>query len=140
MTLTDAQIRNLLAMEYQASPGPWTKADDAHGIRCPAQGYSITGVSIKGIILEENRDIIIAARNHLRELCEEVLRLRAASDHTRALCQEVLRLRVANDDLEQRNADLYEIAGQRFDFVEEQREAAKDGALRESDNGDGDPA
>lgn len=91
MTLTDAQIRGLLEMEEKATPGPlaWDgRSVDDDGYVFIGQGSYLGETLIQLADTYEGAsddcDLLAAARNHLRELCEEVLRLRAENERLRS--------------------------------------------------------
>jgi hypothetical protein len=81
MTLTDAQIRGLLEMEAGASPAPWSQAN--RWVRCSS--HLVASVEGPWGIWDKDQSLIIDARNHLRALCEEVLRLRACESEARTI-------------------------------------------------------
>ena len=86
--MTDKQIDELLALEANATPGPWFEQYEYDGSRTVAQMRSTDttmcvnrACHVDGNPWEktkENATLIAAARNNLRPLCEEVKRLREA--------------------------------------------------------------
>lgn len=67
--MTNEQIDALLALEAKATPGPWSNSQYRHIRLCR----------------KENAELISVMRNNIRELCEEVKRLRAAIDFLASL-------------------------------------------------------
>jgi len=104
--MTDEQIRKILEADAKATPGPW----EVDELFCGAVSYGISGVvtssedgyqagdtwwsrtvcqtvhdmRVSGDTKQsDNMRMIALSRNHIRELCEEVLALRAANDKMR---------------------------------------------------------
>lgn len=78
--LTNEQIREVLATEAKATPGPWeVDVEDGELTRDIMVGiYDDAEMIATAYDTVEDAILIALARNHIRELCEEVLRLRAA--------------------------------------------------------------
>ena len=100
MKLTDEQIREILAIEAKATSGPWFEQYEYDGTRTVCQMRSTDtlmcinrAVHVVGEPYEktkENAALIALARNHIRELCEEVLRLRGENKRIRKSATELL--------------------------------------------------
>jgi len=101
MTLTDEQIREILAIEVRATPGPWFEQYEYDGGRtvCQMRSTDTTMCVNRASDVQgnpwgktiENAMLIAASRNHIRELCEEVLRLREE-------VAELMRERIAREE------------------------------------------
>lgn len=78
--MTDEKIREILAMEAKATRGPWeVDVEDGELTRDIMVGiYDDAEMIATAYDTVEDAILIALARNHIRELCEEVLRLRAA--------------------------------------------------------------
>lgn len=84
--MTNKQIDEILALEAKATPGPWFEQYEYDGSRTVAQMRSTDtlmcinrATHVDGHPWErtkENARLIAAVRNNIRELCEEVKRLR----------------------------------------------------------------
>ena len=70
--LTDDEIRALQSLEAQATPGPWTSQFNGFHVS-DETGYE----EVASFDLARDGECAVAARNALRPLCDEVLRLRA---------------------------------------------------------------
>lgn len=84
--MTNEQIKELLALEEKATPGPWFEQYQYDGGRTVATMRSVDTLMCINRAMhadgnpakytKENGMLIAAARNAIRPLCEEVLRLR----------------------------------------------------------------
>lgn len=89
LTLTDAQIRGLLAMEARATRDPWHEESLSYGIRHLRKNVDWYGEDCPDDMglpfTPADASLIVASRAHLRALCEEVLRLRARESAVRTI-------------------------------------------------------
>ena len=102
--MSNEQIDELLALEAKATPGPWNVSCSYEGSlticqmracserRC-VNAYSDSQSPCGYEAFEENAALIAAARNNIRELAEEVKRLRGAITAD----DERLRIAIARD-------------------------------------------
>lgn len=82
--MTDEQIRKILEADAKATPGPW----EVDELLCGAVSYGISGVVTSSEDGYQAGDTwwsrtVCQTVHDIRELCEEVLALRAANDKMR---------------------------------------------------------
>lgn len=85
--LTDEQIREILALEEKATKGPLTYDGVSLGDKVlPSGRVSVLG-AIVATMGPDDAMFHIKARNHIAELCREVLALRAAARMALDYCE-----------------------------------------------------
>lgn len=83
--LTDDEIKALLDLEAKATSGPWFYV---RGYGIGAGGHAVCNDLAREDGPNANQELALSARNALRPLAEEVLRLRAELDAERRAAEK----------------------------------------------------